>query len=111
MTRLWHEESEQALVVGLSGEIIMEMVAEMKVEIEWLAGASPHKALIVDLGGVTFMDSSGVGLLIGLRRACQERGSALALANPSPPIEKLLDMLRLTDYFAVPATFADTASA
>ena len=46
------------------------------------------------------MDSSGVGLLLGLRRFCQQRDKTLHLANPAPPIKKLLDMLRLTEYFA-----------
>ncbi len=111
MQQLTHKETEPALVVGLSGEIIMDMVPEMKLEIERLLDASTRPALILDLGGVTFMDSSGVGFLIGLRRLCQDGGRSFCVVNPSPSIKKLLDMLRLTEYFAVPATPSDPMSA
>ena len=96
-------QADQALVVCLSGEIIMDAVSERKAEVERLARAAPGANVVVDLAGVTFMDSSGVGFLIGLRRLCQEQGKTMTVVNPSPPIKKLLDMLRLTDYFAAPA--------
>lgn len=103
MTLLSQKETDQALILGLSGEIIMDMVPDMKAEIERATAGSSHPALILDLGEVTFMDSSGIGFLIGLRRSCEERGKTMSLTNPSPPIKKLLDMLRLSDYFALSA--------
>jgi len=111
MERLSHKKTDQALVIGLSDEIIMDVVVEMKAEITQLTESSPQKAVVLDLDRVTFMDSSGVGLLIGLRRMCQEQGKAFSIANPSPPIRKLFDMLRLTDYFAVPKSPASASSA
>jgi len=100
------KETDQALILQMTGEIVMDGVAEIKADLERLAGESPQPALVVDLAGVTFMDSSGVGLLIGLRRICLERGKAMSVGNPSPSIKKLLDMLRLTDFFAVHTTAA-----
>ena len=97
-------ETDQALTVRLSGEIIMDAVGECKGEVERLALETAAPGVVVDLSDVSFMDSSGVGFLIGLRRLCQERGKAMAVANPAPPIKKLLDMLRLSDYFAVSTT-------
>lgn len=111
MERLSYKKTDQALVIGLSGEIIMDVVVEMKAEITQATESSPQKTVVLDLGRVTFMDSSGVGLLIGLRRMCQEQGKAFSIANPSPPIRKLFDMLRLTDYFVVPATPTNAPSA
>jgi len=104
-------ETDQTLVVRLAGEVIMDAVAEGKAEVERQAVASCASGVVVDLGGVTFMDSSGVGFLIGLRRLCQERGKTMTVVNPSPPIKKLLDMLRLSDYFAAASKPADPASA
>ena len=100
MKRLTLEATDEALILGLSGEIIMDVVPDLKDEIERLVLMTNKPDLVADLGLVTFMDSSGVGLLLGTRRFCQERGKAFSLRNPSPPIKKLLDMLRLTDYFA-----------
>ena len=102
MKRLTLGETDASLVLGLSGEIIMDVVPELRAEIERRAAASTTPVLVADLAGVTFMDSSGVGFLIGLRRLCQEHDKTLSLANPTPAIKKLLAMLRLTDYFAAP---------
>lgn len=104
-------QTDQALVVRLSGEIIMDAVTERKAEVERLAMEAPGPSVVVDLAGVTFMDSSGVGFLIGLRRLCQERDKTMTVANPAPPIKKLLDMLRLSDYFAVAAKPGDPTPA
>lgn len=113
MKRLTLGETDQALILGLSGEIIMDVVPDLRAEIEGLAVESPKPGLVADLGNVTFMDSSGVGLLLGVRRVCQEQGKVFSLRNPSPPIKKLLDMLRLTDFFTTPdqASPADDPSA
>lgn len=100
MKPLTFQATDQALVVGLAGEIIMDVVPDLKDEIERHIMETGKHDLVADLGDVTFMDSSGVGLLLGTRRFCQEQGKAFCLRNPSPPIKKLLDMLRLTDYFA-----------
>jgi anti-anti-sigma factor len=112
MKRLTLDETDQALILGLSGEIIMDVVPDLKAEIERLAVETSKPGLVADLGRVTFMDSSGVGLLLGARRTCQNQGKVFSLRNPSPPIKKLLDMLRLTDYFAAaPAYASDDPSA
>ncbi|MHC1790163.1 STAS domain-containing protein [Solidesulfovibrio sp.] len=96
-------ETDQAMIVRLSGEIIMDAVTECKAEVERLTMETSCRDVVIDLADVAFMDSSGVGFLIGLRRLCLERGKTMTVANPAPPIKKLLDMLRLTDYFAAAA--------
>lgn len=111
MERVSHQETDAALVIALADEIIMDVVSEMKAEITERIDGSSRPAVVLDLAGVTFMDSSGVGLLIGLRRACQDRGKAFSVANPAPPIRKLFDMLRLTAYFAAPEPSVQAPSA
>ena len=98
------DETDAALVVRLSGEIIMDAVTECRAEVERLILTATAAAVVVDLSSVAFMDSSGVGFLIGLRRLCQDHDKTLSVANPTPPIKKLLAMLRLTEYFDAPPT-------
>jgi anti-sigma B factor antagonist len=51
-----------------------------------------QRPVVVDLGGVTFMDSSGLGaLLAGYRRATQ-LGCEFVLAAPAPQVAKVLEM-------------------
>jgi len=44
----------------------------------------------LDLSGVTFCDSSGLGLVMGRMKKCTECGSELIIANPSPAAYKIL---------------------
>lgn len=46
--------------------------------------------VVVDLEGVTFMDSAGLGALIGATRRVRERGGDLAVAGPRRPVRRLL---------------------
>jgi anti-anti-sigma factor len=101
MEKPTHTETEQALVIRLCGEIVMDVTPELKADIAQLLDSSRKPEVVCDMGQVTFMDSSGVGLLIGIRRQCQEEGRSFRVADPSPPIRKLFAMLRLTDFFAV----------
>lgn len=101
MQRLSHDTTDQELVIALSGEIIMDMVLEQKGEMSRLVLEHAGTDVVLDLAEVAFMDSSGVGLLIGLRRLCQEQGKAFRVVNPTPAIRRLFDTLRLTDYLTV----------
>ena len=44
---------------------------------------------ITDLENLTFMDSSGIGMLLGRLRALQARGGSLSVMHMQPPVEKL----------------------
>lgn len=48
--------------------------------------------LILDLSRVTFMDSSGLGLILGRFSKAQELGIAFKVINPTPQIKRILDL-------------------
>jgi anti-sigma B factor antagonist len=54
---------------------------------EFAAGA---RRIVVDLSGVTFVDSSGVGALVTLWRTIGEAPGAFAIAAPSRPAQSVL---------------------
>jgi len=93
-------EGERVVMI-LGGEIVMDMIQEYKVRMEHLLSSDGCREVVADLSGVTFMDSSGIGFLIGLRRRAESAGRRFRLQNPSPQIKKLLNMLRLSDFFAM----------
>ena len=57
--------------------------------------------LVLDLSDLTFMDSSGIGVLLGRLRILQARGGTLAVQNMRPPIEKLFRLTGLERVIAV----------
>ena len=50
------------------------------------------RQLVLDFGGVTFMDSSGIGVILGRYRALRQRGGKLAVTNMSPRVEKIFTL-------------------
>ncbi len=103
------QSGKDRIIVFLAGEVVMDMIQECKMEMENLIARDECREMVVDLSGVTFMDSSGIGFLIGLRRRAEAAGRRFSLRNPSPPIRKLLDMLKLSDFFSLPPVPEDTA--
>ena len=51
--------------------------------------------LVLDLSGVAFVDSSGIGALIGALRRSRETGSAVAVCSPRPSVNRVLDLVGL----------------
>lgn len=61
----------------------------------------PHTGhVFVDLAGVTFMDTDGARFLCQARRRADAKGRHLRLAAVSLPVERLLRLTELGDYFA-----------
>ena len=68
----------------------------------YLAGEIDHDAaqslrrsprtLIVDLGGVGFMDSSGIGLILGRQRCARILGTTLRLQHTPVQLQKVLQL-------------------
>ena len=52
--------------------------------------------LTLDFSGVTFMDSSGVGLILGRDRHVSSLGGRLTVQNPPPAVRRMLDLARIT---------------
>jgi anti-sigma B factor antagonist len=63
--------------------------------------AEGHKNLLLDLGAVSYMDSSGLGALVAGYNSLKAQGGAMALFNVPKRIESLLEMSRLTMLFPV----------
>jgi anti-sigma B factor antagonist len=64
--------------------------------------------IVLDLGGVTYIDSSGVGMLVAKLKTLKEHGGDMRLAHLSRRAESLLGMLKLLIVFE---TFENEAAA
>ncbi len=59
--------------------------------------------LTVDMSGVTFMDSSGLRVLVEAQQRVEAGGPTLVLRSPSRQIMRLLDLAGLTENFDIDA--------
>ena len=55
-----------------------------------------HAAQSLDFSGVTFMDSSGVGLILGRGRHIGALGGRLTVQNPPRAVRRMLDLAHIT---------------
>ncbi|MBW8482250.1 STAS domain-containing protein [Actinomadura parmotrematis] len=67
----------------------------------------PPRDLVVDVGGLEFIDSAGVQLLLDLRARAAGRGGALLLAGHSGFVTRVLDLTGLQDALPVHPTVED----
>jgi anti-anti-sigma factor len=58
----------------------------------WFESQPGVKHVVVDLGGVSFMDSSGLRALIGVFKLVAGRGGSLNLARPQPNVKMVLEI-------------------
>ena len=84
----------QTRVVALEGEIDLSTAPEAERRIAEAEDAEPER-LIVDLRAVTFMDSSGLRILLTAHRRAEEQGRGFALITGGDAVERLLSVTGL----------------
>ncbi|NCB63231.1 MAG: anti-sigma factor antagonist [Clostridia bacterium] len=80
----------RALTISLSGEVDHHGARSMMLEMDREIEMELPKALTVDLGGVTFMDSSGIAVLLRAYRRMAELGGSLVVKNIPAQSERML---------------------
>ena len=78
------------LTANLSGEIDHHSAAPIRQAIDAAIFKHRPRVLTLGLGDVSFMDSSGLGLVLGRVALCQEIGASVRLARPSLRVRKVL---------------------
>jgi anti-anti-sigma factor len=90
--------SNDSIIVTIIGtELNMTNVKTVKDRLFDIAQSS--KNIELDLSMVTYMDSSGVGMLIGLQKLLQKSGRKLYIKNVNSKIENVLESASLTKLF------------
>ena len=80
----------ETVTARLRGEIDHHGAARIREEIDHSVLSGPARTLVLDFGEVEFMDSSGIGIVLGRYRLMQELDGSLRLQNLPPHIRKVL---------------------
>ena len=78
------------LTVQLDGEIDHHSANPLRAEVDAAIYAHLPRTLILDFSDVSFMDSSGIGLIMGRYKILQPLGSTIILQNAAPHISRIL---------------------
>jgi len=106
--RATHRDAGPVIVVDLSGRIILgEGSALLRKTVRGLLDEQ-HNKIILNLGDVDYIDSSGIGELVSAYTGVKNRGGDLKLLNLT---KKVRDLIQLTKLYTVFEVFTDEASA
>jgi|APFre7841882590_1041340.scaffolds.fasta_scaffold02689_3 anti-sigma B factor antagonist len=87
-------------IIQLSGRLVLADTPAVRQSLKAAIEQGSGK-LILDLGGVSFMDSSGLSVLISAFKAAQAKGGKVALLNLTPAVRSLIELTRLQQVFAI----------
>ena len=76
----------------LTGEIDHHGAGKVRDTIDDSLRRTCPRMLVLDFGGVEFMDSSGIGIVLGRYRLMQDMGGKLALRNLPPHIRRVMQV-------------------
>lgn len=87
-----YERRQDTLVVRLSGELDHCSAPQIRRELDRLIGDRTVRHLVLDLKRMAFMDSSGIGLILGRYREMNGRGGTVAVTNMTPQVKRIFLM-------------------
>ena len=88
-------EKNGALTAALSGELDHCLAAVVRARIDDKVGEIMPDRLVLDISRITFMDSSGLGLIMGRYAYCKKLGVGFSLYGADERALKILDMAGL----------------
>ena len=86
---------KNSLVVEIMGELDHHHANQIKFELDELLYDPSVKELVLDLNNLKFMDSSGIGVIIGRYKTVKSRNGNVYVTNVNETVSKLLDLAGL----------------
>ena len=85
-----YRKEADCMIVPMPREVDHHVAGNMSREIDLLAESWHVHRIVFDFAGTDFMDSSGIGLIMGRHRTMQEIGGEVIVQNPPPHIRRVL---------------------
>ena len=82
----------ERLLVGLDGELDHYCAQSVRRELDGMLRDPTVRQLILDFSGLTFMDYSGIGVILGRYRVLRERGGSVAVIHMNDHVSRIFHM-------------------
>ena len=99
-------QPEQAVVFSAYGELDLHVTPELQDRVD-AAIERGADLIVVDLSGVTFIDSMALGVLLGAVNRLRRGGGDLRLVVPSPDLRRIFEISHLDQIFTLEWTRED----
>ena len=87
-----HRVYENTLYVVLSGELDEHSAYHTRISLDEIFSSPKFNQIIIDLSELDFMDSTGIGVLIGRYKKLKAFGIPAYIENPTVNVEKVLQL-------------------
>ena len=87
--------ADRTLYAYLAGEIDHDAAQNLRIQLDEALVSRTPETLIMDFSGVGFMDSSGVGLILGRQRRAQALGSSLRIQHAPDQLRRVLQLAQI----------------
>ncbi|MCH5157619.1 MAG: anti-sigma factor antagonist [Clostridiales bacterium] len=90
--KIEHSLSHGELIIKLSGELDERTGPYVRMTLDSIIDASDFKRIRIDMSKLSFMDSTGIGVLIGRYKRLSPRGIPIILQSPNPSVDRVLGL-------------------
>ena len=90
------DHREGVLIANISGDLDHHSAAPIREAIDRMAESAMPKVLVLDFGGVGFMDSSGIGLIMGRYKLMDSMGGSVRVEHASSQLKKVIRLAGLS---------------
>lgn len=87
---------EGVVTITLRGELDLASVPALEERLDTIERGEPER-IVIDLSGLSFIDSSGLRVLLLAGGRADERGHELLLTQPTEPVRRVLEMTGALD--------------
>lgn len=100
------EMHRHVLLVRIEGELDHHTADQLRTAIETELNRDIATVVLLSLAGLTFMDSSGLGVILGRYRRLSQRGGTLAACCLTSQVQRIFELSGLTRILTIYATEA-----
>ncbi|MDI9590773.1 MAG: STAS domain-containing protein [Acidobacteriota bacterium] len=88
--------ADGARVVSATGEVDVSCASDLREAIDTALATGDVRRLDVNLAEVPYIDSTGIGVLVGSAQRASEAGVRFGVLNPQRNVRRVLDMLGIS---------------
>jgi anti-anti-sigma factor len=96
------ERKGDTMIVLPEGDLDIANAAVVRKVLQEILERRDAAHVEVDMSAVTFLDSSGIGMLVAAKRSAEAKGATLRLREPGPVVRMVLEVTNLYDDFVKP---------
>jgi anti-sigma B factor antagonist len=94
----------------IKGDVDMNSSPDVRSSLDEIFKQGGGKALLINLSGVRYMDSSGIATLVEAMQNCMKLGMKLRLVELSPAVRDVFELARLSSIFEIFASAGEAQS-